>query len=78
MHTTLSNNSLLHHHWETFTPSSVYSSSSSSTGAIGGFEGITTSSTMIESSYASTKTKKIVETIWYLHSKKVDVFYLTN
>jgi hypothetical protein len=29
---------------------------------------------MIEFSFASTKTKKVAEVIWYLHSKKVDVF----
>jgi hypothetical protein len=29
---------------------------------------------MTESSSASTKTKGVVETIWYLHSKGVDAF----
>jgi hypothetical protein len=39
-----------------------------------GFEGIVTSSTMIESSLTLTKTKKVVRVIWYLHSKEVNVF----
>jgi hypothetical protein len=42
--------------------------------AIGGFEGVTTSSAMTESSPTSTKTKGIVETIWYLHLEGVDAF----
>ncbi len=43
-------------------------------GVTGGFEGVTTSSAMIESSPMLTKTKGVVETIWYLHSKGVDAF----
>ncbi len=50
------------------------SNSSPPINVIGGFEGVTTSCTMIEFSFASTKTKKVAEVIWYLHSKKVDVF----
>jgi len=68
----------LHDHWETFMSSGVSSSSSSSIGAIRGFEGITTSSAMIKSSLASTKTKGVVGTIWYLRLEGVDAFYLTN
>jgi hypothetical protein len=33
---------------------------------------------MIESSHASTKTKKVTRTMWYLHSEGVEIFYLTN
>jgi len=33
---------------------------------------------MTESSPSSTKTKKVAETIWYLHSEGVNAFYLTN
>jgi hypothetical protein len=43
-------------------------------GTIGGFKGITTSSAMTKSSQGSTKTKKVVGTIWYLHSEGVDAF----
>jgi hypothetical protein len=57
---------------------SVFSSSSSSTGATGGFEGVITSSAMTESSPASIKTKKVARTMWYLHSEGVEAFYLTN
>jgi hypothetical protein len=49
-------------------------SSSSSTGVIHGFEGVVASFAMIESSHASTKTKRVVAVIWYLHLKEVDVF----
>ncbi len=52
----------------------VSSSSSSSTSTTREFEGVTTSATMIESSLISTKTKGVTGTIWYLHSKGVDVF----
>jgi len=31
---------------------------------------------MIQSSFASTKTKRVAIIIWYLHSKKVDAFIL--
>jgi hypothetical protein len=31
---------------------------------------------MNESSFASTKTRRVAEIIWYLHSKRVDVFIL--
>jgi len=72
--TTLLNKSLSHDCWETFTLSGVSSSFSSSMGAIRGFEGVTTSSAMIEYSPRSTKTKGVVETIWYLHSEGVDAF----
>jgi len=44
-------------------PSGASSSSSSSTHTIGGFEGITSSSTMIEYSHTSTKTKWIIGVI---------------
>jgi hypothetical protein len=43
-------------------------------GTTGGFEGIIASSTMAESSPASTKTKRVVGTIWYLHPEGVDAF----
>ncbi len=56
----------------------VSSSSSFSTSVTGGFKGVTTSSTMIEFSPTSTKTKKITGTTWYLCSKGVEAFYLTN
>jgi len=69
---------LLHDGWKTFTSSSVFSSSSFSTGATGGFKGVTTSSAMIESSPALTKIKWVVGIILYLHSEGVDAFYLTN
>jgi len=69
---------LLHNRWKTFTSSSVFSSSSFSTGATGGFKGVTTSSAMIESSPTLTKIKWVVKIIWYLHSERVDAFYLTN
>jgi hypothetical protein len=52
----------------------VSSNSFYSTSTTRGFEGITSSSTMTKSSLASTKTKKVAGTIWYLHSKKVDAF----
>jgi hypothetical protein len=42
----------------------VSSSYSSFTGTIGKFEGVTTLSTMIESSFASIKTKRVVKTMW--------------
>jgi hypothetical protein len=29
---------------------------------------------MIESSHASTKTKRVAKTIWYFHSKEVNAF----
>jgi hypothetical protein len=54
----------------------VFSSFSFSIGTIGGFKGITTSFTMIESSFASMKTKRIARIICYLHSKGVDAFIL--
>jgi len=76
--TTLWNSSSSHGYWETFTSSGGSSSSSSSTSAIGGFEDVITLFAMTESSPASTKTKEVVGTIWYLHSKGVDTFYLTN
>jgi hypothetical protein len=60
--------------WETFTSSGAFSSSSFSIYIIRGFEGVTTSSAMIESSIASTKTQRVVGTIWYLHLKGVDAF----
>ncbi len=52
----------------------VFSSFSFSTNETGGFEGITTSSAMTKFSPASTKTKKVVETMWYLCSKGVEAF----
>jgi hypothetical protein len=76
--TTLWNDFLLHDRRETFTLSNVSSSSSSYTGAIKGSKGVTTLFTMIKFLTASTKTKKVSEIIWYLHSKRVDTFYLTN
>ncbi len=38
------------------------------------FEGVVASSTMIESSPASIKTKRVIKITYYLHLKKVDVF----
>jgi hypothetical protein len=73
--TILWNNSSLHDCWETFTSNEVSSGFFSYINATGGFEGITTSSTMTESSLASTKTKGVAGTIWYLRSKGVDAFY---
>jgi hypothetical protein len=52
----------------------VFSNSSSFTGVIEGFKGVTTLSTMIESSPTLTKTKRVAETIWYFHSEGVDAF----
>jgi hypothetical protein len=49
-----------------------------STGTIGRFEGVTTSSAMTESSFTSTKTKGATKIIEYLRSEGVDAFYLTN
>ncbi len=63
-----------HDHWETFTSNSASLSFFSSIGVIGGFESVTTSSAMIESSPTLIKTKRAAGTIWYLHSKGVDVF----
>jgi hypothetical protein len=51
--------------------SDVFLSSSSSIGAIGGFEGVVTSSTMIESSLTLIKIKGVFGIIQYLHSKGV-------
>ncbi len=68
MRTTLMDGSYLHDHWETFTSSDVSSSFSFSTSETGGFEGVATSSAMTKFSPASTKTKKVVETMWYLRS----------
>jgi hypothetical protein len=56
--TTFLDGSSLRNHWETFTSSDIYSNFFFSIHTIGGFEGVTTSSAMIESSPASTKTKK--------------------
>jgi hypothetical protein len=63
-------------HWKTFTLNSVSSSCSSYIGATIRFESIITSSAMIESSPTSTKTKRVVEKIWYLQSKEIDAFIL--
>jgi len=54
--------------------SGVSSSSFSFTSTTRRFEGITSSFTMIESSFASIKTKRVDGIIWYLHSKDIDVF----
>jgi hypothetical protein len=56
--------------------SSVTLNSSSTTGAIKGFENIATSSTMIEFFPTSTKTKGVAIIIWHLHLKEVDAFIL--
>jgi hypothetical protein len=53
-------------------------SSSCSTIATRGFEGIPMSSAMTKFSPSSTKTKRVAETMWYLCSKGVKIFYLTN
>jgi len=54
--------------------SDVSSSSPFSTSEIRGFEGVMTSSTMTKFSPASTKTKRVVETMGYLRSEGVDAF----
>ncbi len=59
---------------ETFTSSGVSSNSSFSISEIRGFEGVATSSVMTKFSPASTKTKRIAETMWYLRSEEVEVF----
>ncbi len=76
--TTLWNGFSSRDRWEAFTSNDVSSNSSSSTGAIGGFKGIMSSSTMTEFSPTSIKTKGVAETIWYLRSEGVDAFHLTN
>jgi hypothetical protein len=43
-------------------------------GATRGFESTIASSVMTKSSFTSTKTKKVVKTIWYLHSEEVNAF----
>jgi hypothetical protein len=43
-------------------------------GVTRGFKDVTTPFAMTESSHASTKTKGVIETIWYLHSKGVNAF----
>jgi hypothetical protein len=53
--TTRLDDSSLRGHYEIFTSSDIFSSSSCSTGAIEGFEGVATSSTMTKFSPASTK-----------------------
>jgi len=58
--------------------SGASSSSSCYTGATNGFKGVVTSSTMTSSHLHQQKTKKVAETMWYLHSEGVEVFYLTN
>ncbi len=58
--------------------SSASSSSSFSISETGRFEGITTSFTMTKFSFALTKTKRVVETMWYLCSEGSKFFYLTN
>jgi hypothetical protein len=78
MRTTIWNGFSSHSRWDTFTSSDGSSNSSSFTSETRGFEGVTTSSTINEFSLALTKTKKVAETISYLHLEGVDVFYLTN
>jgi hypothetical protein len=58
--------------------SGAFSSSYFPTGETKGFEGVATSSAMTKLLLASTKTKKVIETMWYLRSKGVETFYLTN
>jgi hypothetical protein len=74
MHTILLNGSLSRDHYKTFTSNDVFLNYSSSMGATRGFEGITSSFAMTKFSLASTKTKTVVGTIWYLHSEGVDAF----
>jgi hypothetical protein len=52
----------------------VSSNFSSYTCTIEEFENIATSFAMIEFSPASTKTKRVIGIIWYLHLKEVDAF----
>ncbi len=54
--------------------SGASSSSSFSTGETRGFEGVVTSSAMTKFSHASTKIKRVVETMWYLRSEGVETF----
>jgi hypothetical protein len=54
--------------------SDVFSISSFSTSETGGFEGVATSSAMTKFSLASTKTKRVAKTMWYLHLEGVEVF----
>jgi len=60
--------------WKILTSSSAFSSFFFSISEIGGFEGVATSFAMTKFSPASTKTKRVVETMWYLRSKWVEVF----
>jgi len=64
--------------WETFTSSGASLSSSYSTGATRGFKGVVTSSVMTNFHLHQQKTKKVAETMWYLHLKRVEAFYFTN
>jgi hypothetical protein len=54
--------------------SNASSSSSFYTSETGGFQGVATLSAMTKFSPASTKTKKVVETMWYLRLKGVEAF----
>jgi hypothetical protein len=66
----------LHDRWETFMSINDFLNSSYFTSITGRFEGVVPSFTMIESSLASTKTKRVIEITYYLHSKEVDVLIL--
>ncbi len=74
MHTTLLEGFFSCNHWETLTSNDVFSSFSSFTSIIRGFEGVVAKSAMIESSLTSIKTKWLAKVTWYLHLKEVDVF----
>ncbi len=74
MRITLLDNFFSRDRLETFTSSDASSSSSFSTSEIGGFEGIATSSAMTKFSLASTKTKMVTKTMWYLRSEGVEAF----
>jgi hypothetical protein len=45
-----------------------------STGATGAFEGVATSSAMTSFHLRQQKTKKVVQTMWYLHLEGVNAF----
>jgi hypothetical protein len=52
----------------------VFSNSSYSINATKRFKGVVASSVIIEFSHEPTKTKRVIEIIWYLHLKEVDAF----
>ncbi len=63
-----------HDRWETFMSSGASSSSSFSSSETRGFEGVATSSAMTKFSPTLIKTKRVAETMGYLHIERVEVF----